>query len=323
MARKPRIHFPGALYHVIARGNQRQDIFSNGSDYKAYIGFLWEYKSRFQFRLYAYALMRNHVHLLMEVGTTPLARVMQALQYRYSRYFNWKYKKVGHLFQGRYKAILCDKDSYLLELVRYIHLNPVRSGLAKDPRRYPWISHSNYLGKDSNGLIEEDFVLSQFGKDRSVALRNYQKFILDSLNLGHQEKFYEVKDQRFLGQDEFIERVESKNQEWPLLYDIPMKDIAEAVGEEMGISLERIYSLTRDRQGAQGRGLAAYLGRKLSGHAVIDMARYFKRNPIVISQAVAKAERWISGDKKFGKRIERVEKELVRRRKRKYLVTNA
>jgi len=323
MSRKPRIDFPGALYHVIARGNQKQDIFLSESDYKTYIDFLSEYKTRFQFRLYAYALMRNHVHLLIEVGTTPLSRVMQSLQFRYSRYFNWKYKKVGHLFQGRYKAILCDKDSYLLELIRYIHLNPVRSELAKDPAQYPWTSHSIYLGQGSNGLVEEELALSQFGKDRSHALKSYEDFILDGLKLGHREEFYEVKDQRILGRDEFVERVGSSKREGPLLYDVPKEDIAEAIGRELGISHELMYSLTRDRQGALGRSLTAYLGRKLGGYAIVDMARHFERDPVVISQQLAKAERLISADGKLAQRIDRVEKGLVQGRKKKYFVTNA
>ena len=127
MARKPRVQFPSAFYHVIARGNQRQDIFLSDEDYKNYLGFAAHYHERYDFTLYAYVLMTNHLHMLIEIGKTNLSKIMQVLQFRYSRYFNDKYGKVGHLFQGRYKAILCQKDAYLLELVRYLHLNPVRA----------------------------------------------------------------------------------------------------------------------------------------------------------------------------------------------------
>ena len=106
MARKPRIHFPGAFYHVIARGNQKQTIFLDKGDFRTYIAYLSEYKSKYSFHLYAYALMKNHLHLLVEVGETPLSKIMQVMQFRYTRYFNKRYEKVGHLFQGRYKAIL-------------------------------------------------------------------------------------------------------------------------------------------------------------------------------------------------------------------------
>ena len=116
MARKPRVHFPGALYHVISRGNQRQDIFFEDKDLKTFLSYLSEYKTRYPFYLYAYSLMKNHFHLLLEVHGTPLSKIMQSLLFRYTRYFNKRYGKMGHLFQGRYKAILCDKDAYLLRL---------------------------------------------------------------------------------------------------------------------------------------------------------------------------------------------------------------
>ena len=119
MARKPRIQFPGAFYHVIARGNGGQKIFRDFQDYELYLSFLREYKVRFGFLLYAYALMPAHIHFLLEMKETPLSKLMQVLQFRYTRNFNIKYKKWGHLFQGRYKAIRCDKDSYFLERCYY------------------------------------------------------------------------------------------------------------------------------------------------------------------------------------------------------------
>ena len=132
MARKPRVHFTGALYHVMSRGNQGQAIFKSDQDRQRYLDFLKDGQKRFGYRLYAYVLMGNHVHHLIEIGQTPLSKVMQNILFRYTRYWNRRYKKTGHLFQGRYKAILCDKDSYLLELIRYLHLNPVNSGNSGD-----------------------------------------------------------------------------------------------------------------------------------------------------------------------------------------------
>jgi REP element-mobilizing transposase RayT len=136
MARKPRIEFPGALYHVIARGNQRRRTFFNPEDYENYLSRLWSYHEKFHFTLYAHCLMPNHIHLLIESAEVPLSKIMQAIQFSYTQSFNRRHKKVGHLFQGRYKAVLCQKDEYLLELVRYIHLNPVRAGIVKDPKNY-------------------------------------------------------------------------------------------------------------------------------------------------------------------------------------------
>jgi len=143
---------------------------------------------------------------------------MQGLQFRYTRYFNRRYGKEGHLFRGRYKAILCDKDSYLLELVRYIHLNPIRSKVVKELEKYRWVGHLGYLGRVKDDLIDEEFVLSQLGNDKRIARRRYRQFLLEGLGLGHEDKYYEVKDQRFLGADEFVERIESgKAMEEPVL----------------------------------------------------------------------------------------------------------
>lgn len=129
MARRPRIEFPGAFYHVIVRGNQRQQIFHDEADYGKYLSLLSGYRERYQFKLFAYTLMGNHVDLLIESGETPLSKILQGLSQSYTQYYNRRWKTVGHLFQGRYKAILCDRDAYLLALVRYIPSFPHLEGV--------------------------------------------------------------------------------------------------------------------------------------------------------------------------------------------------
>src|SRR4030042_2472899 len=141
MARKPRIEFEGSLYHVITRGNQRQQIFKATEDYERYLKILGDYKARYDFLLYAYVLMGNHVHLLMETKEVPLSKILQGINQSFTMYFNRRYATVGHLFQGRYKAMLCDKEYYFLSLIKYIHMNPVRAARAKSPGEYPWSSH--------------------------------------------------------------------------------------------------------------------------------------------------------------------------------------
>jgi len=149
MPRKPRIEYEGAFYHVITRGNQRQQIFRDAADFQKYHQFLTIYKNRTRCRVYAYALMNNHVHLLLETADVPLSRIMQGLNQTYTMFFNRKYRTVGHLFQGRYKAILCDRVAYLLGLIKYIHHNPVRAKAAQSPDDYIWTSHHAYTGKNN------------------------------------------------------------------------------------------------------------------------------------------------------------------------------
>jgi putative transposase len=324
MARKPRIHFPGALYHVISRGNQGQKIFLDEKDLKTYLSYLSEYKIRYPFRLYAYVLMTNHFHLLLEVGETSLSKIMQSLLFRYTRYFNRRYGKLGHLFQGRYRAILCDKDTYLLELVRYIHLNPVRARVVSKPEEYRWSGHLRYLGRGRDDLLDQDRVLEQFSRGLSVSRRKYRAFVLEGVQGGHQERYYEVKDQRYLGEESFIERVEKEAKvSEERVYDLPVDLIAREVSKAIGIPLERLYSLSRDRKGVYGRSVVAYLARAVSGQLVKDVAQHFRRSPMTVSRGVIKFEESLRNDRRFRQRIEMVKGDLIKKGKRKYDITIA
>jgi REP element-mobilizing transposase RayT len=210
MARKPRVEYPGAFYHVICRGNQRQVIFRGDTDRKYYLERLEDYRRRYGFKVYAYVLMSNHVHLLVETGPLPLSKIMQGLQLRYTGYYNRKYKKVGHLFQGRYKAILCDRQAYLLELVRYLHLNPGRLRAPMDPWRYRWSSHGAYLGKNGWVKIETSVVLGELANTVGQARRAYLRFMAEGRGSGHQSDYYDVRDQRFLGDRAFVEKIDER-----------------------------------------------------------------------------------------------------------------
>lgn len=203
MARRPRIQFPGALFHVISRGNQRQRIYRDDEDHRRFQTLLGEAVKRHAITLYAYVLMANHFHLLLEVGRVPLSKAMQSLLYRYTRHYNKRYHKIGHLFEGRYRAILCDRDSYLMELIRYLHLNPVRAGLINDPNRYRWSSHRDYLRGESETGLAVDRGLALWGSRRGQAMRAYRQFIRDGVTQGHRQEYYEVKEQRYLGDDGF------------------------------------------------------------------------------------------------------------------------
>ena len=199
MARKPRIEFPGAFYHVVSRGNQRQNIFHDKSDHLAYLNRLEHYRKKYRVTVYAFILMSNHVHLLVETKDAPLTKFMQGLQFTYTQYYNRKYSKVGHLFQGRYKAILCDRDAYLLELVRYLHLNPARMKRSVDPWKYQWSSHRAYMGDVSPVEIETPSILGQFGRREGQARRSYLRFMKEGRGIVHEGKYYETIDQRVLG----------------------------------------------------------------------------------------------------------------------------
>jgi len=298
MTRKPRVHFPGAFYHVIARGNGGQKIFRDKQDYKSYLSFLKEYKARFHFVLYAYTLMPNHLHLLLEMSETPLSRLMQILQFRYTRNYNIKYKKWGHLFQGRYKAIVCEKDSYFLELSAYLHLNPVRAGLVERPHQYPWSSYRFYVREGKNTLVDGDFLLTQFSHNKKRARSAYGRFVGSRISQGHREDFYELRDQRFLGTQEFVEDVcRDLNERPSFVYDVAIQDIVSEVSSAFNISKELFYGTTRNRQGSLGRAVVGYLGKQLASYSFKEISEHFNRDPVLMSQGIKKLEEKIREDK--------------------------
>jgi len=249
---------------------------------------------------------------------------MQSLLFAYASYFNKRYGEVGHLFQGRHKAILCDKDAYLLELVRYIHLNPVRANIVKRPEEYEWTGHLSYLGRGPKDLIDEGFVLDQLGGNRSLARRKYRQFVWEGISRGHDERYYRVKDQRYLGEEDFIDRVERKGkgpENW--VYDIPLEAISLEVCRTTGIKEEKLYTETRDREGARGRAVVAYLARRTAGCTVKEIADYFKRSTVTIGEGIMKVEGLVRRDKSFEEALKSMEEKVINGRKRKYRITVA
>lgn len=295
MARKPRVEFPGGLYHVISRGNNRRPIFRDDVDRRQFLELLSKYKKQHAFRLFAFVLMSNHIHLLIESGPVLLSKTMQQLIGSYTRYFNRRHHRVGHLFQGRYRAILCEKEPYLLELVRYIHLNPVRSQIVKDPIAYRWSGHSAYLGKEAQELVDVMPILRMMGKGVGEARRSYLDFVLDGMPQGHREDFYRTREQRFLGSEEFVEetqnRVDGDKQEKSSRRKvIGLKAILMAVSDALGISPHQILSNSQGREVSLARGLVAYLARKTGNQPGKSVADFLNRDPSVVVRMVERVE---------------------------------
>jgi REP-associated tyrosine transposase len=290
MARKPRIHFPGALYHVICRGNQGQRIFRDDADRRRYRELLQENQKRYGFRLYAYVLMGNHVHHLIEVGQTPLSKIIQNVLFRYTRYWNRRNRKMGHLFQGRYKAIVCEKESYLLELIRYIHLNPVRSGIVRDPSRYAWSSHGAYLQGDSAGWVAVEEVLPRWGRRRAAAVAAYQRFVREGLREGHRADLYAVVDQRYLGNETFVEGVTRRveEEEPPRAVKLEWGEVEEAVCKRFGVPRVKVYERGRERAAVRQKRVMAWVGRAVGGLTNQAMAKVLGQDPGALSRGMRK-----------------------------------
>jgi REP element-mobilizing transposase RayT len=178
MARKARAEVEGGLYHVIVRGNNRRRIFDSAADHRKFLSLLAAQKIKLPFLLYAYCLMTNHVHLLLERQKDRVGHIMHRVLTGYTQYYNRRHQRVGHLLQGRHKAILCQSDRYLAELVRYIHLNPVRAQMVSRPEQYQYSSHRASLGLEAVGIVDVDPVLRHFGARKELARKAYRQFIL-------------------------------------------------------------------------------------------------------------------------------------------------
>ncbi len=308
MARKPRIEFEGAFYHVIVRGNQRQEIFKEKGDFSKYLEILTKYKERYQYFLYCYVLMSNHVHLLIETQRTPLSKILQGINQSYTMYFNRKYNTIGHLFQGRYKAILCDKDQYLLSLLKYIHLNPLRAKIVKGLREYRWSSHHTYVKKeDNNNLIETDQILRMFSEDKTKARRLYKTFMGDESAI-KKDDIYTTVDQRILGGEKFVEKVLDKYGE-ELSKGRRKKEYTLA---EIARGLERIYGITIKQIRQQSKSQEISLGRKLMtlvaneyGYKGKEIAEYIRKDPAVITRHLKERD-------KLKKEVEKVIDGLIK-----------
>ena len=300
MARQPRIEFPGAFYHVMVRGNQKQAIFKDNQDREKYLELVGHYKKLHGFRLYAYTLMINHVHLLLETPRSPISKIMQVINQTNTQYFNRKYVKVGHLFQGRYKANLCDRDEYLIGLLRYIHLNPVRAKLVKKPDEYKWSSYRDYLSA-KEGIIEPDFVLRLFSERRSEAITLYRSYMNQYRSETDEDKQFKTIGQQVLGDDRFIEEVERtvKTLNKPLKKP-SLKRILSAVSETTGITQGEIISRSRKNSIMFARYILVGVCRE-AGYRLVDLQLELKRDLSVLSRWAKAAEN--RSEQKFVRKI--------------------
>jgi len=203
VARPLRIEYEGALYHVTARGNERGKIFFTKTDYLKFKEYLADAQVKYGFVIHCYVLMTNHYHLLIETPDKNLSKIMHHLNSSYTTYINIKRKRSGHLFQGRYKAILVDKDSYLLELSRYMHLNPVRAKMVERPEEYPYSSYAAYISGDDE-LVSVALVLSMLSKNTTAAREKYQSFVESALNVEMESPLKSIYGGMILGSSSFI-----------------------------------------------------------------------------------------------------------------------
>lgn len=306
MPRQPRLDAPGALHHLIGRGIERAKIFQNTKDRNDFLDRLSSLGRNGDLVVYAWALMPNHFHLLVRTGRQPISQTMRKLLTGYVVNFNRRHGRYGHLFQNRFKSILCEDDPYLLELTRYIHLNPLRAGIVKDLEElngYPWTGHAVLMGRVKRDWQDTNTLLSHFGKRRTEALSHYEEFVQEGISQGRRPELVGggllrslggwsqvlplrrkgvklASDERILGSEAFIEALFSEAEEREketLRLRGKIRDLsglAKDLATEKGISESDLRSATRTRPIVQARRRFCQLAVKEMGYSGAEVARF-------------------------------------------------
>jgi len=286
MPRRPRLHLSGGFYHVILRGNGRQAIFFDNEDRDQWQDILQEGLARYRHRLHAYCWMTNHVHMAIQVGADPLAGFMRFLASRYARYLNRKTLRPGHLFERRYRAILVQDDVHLKELVRYIHLNPVRANMVVDPAHYPWSSHNAYLRLTNTDWLTVDCLAELFGTGVQTARLAYINFMIDQpsdatlllLRNGIPG------DERVLGDDVWVHSVLKKSNSTQRYKNLD--DIVHDACQRHKVSETMLASRSRSRRHSGIRAEIALAAVEHGCATVTDVAKRFRRAHSGLSRAM-------------------------------------
>jgi len=323
MPRKARIDAPGALQHIIIRGIERNAVFKDSQDHKNFIERLGNVLTDSSTPCYAWTLMTNHIHLLLRTGMVPLATVMRRLLTGYAQQFNRRYGRHGHLFQNRYKSFLCEEDPYLLELVRYIHLNPIRGGVVNDLKAlnsYPYSGHSVLMGKVKHGWQNTDYVLRMFGKAVHGARKSYLRFVSEGIAIGRRPELVGgglirsvggwsalkairsthlrvMGDERILGSGDFVESVLERANEAYDRKTLAMRKgrnldtLINAVADHFRIDGDTLTQASKQRPFCRVRSIICCLAVDRLALSGAEVARKLNLSPSAVSKLLARGRK--------------------------------
>jgi putative transposase len=323
MPRQARIDLRGHLYHVIGRGIEQRDIFVDPQDFVDFLTRLEKVLGESGSKCFAFSLLPNHFHLLILRGHRPLSELMRRLMTGYAVRFNRKHKRVGHLFQNRYKAVLCDKDSYLLELVAYIHLNPLRAGLVGDLtelQEYKWCGHGTLLRRNDHKFLAKDDILGEFGSCQRSAARKYGAFIAeragrfepgelsgggavrnvrgDALEVGEDfrtQKEKPASDERILGEGDFVKGVLRKSND-SQGSKLSISEIIKQVERDSGVAFEEIRSRGQARQTVKARAMYCYLAKEWCGLSGAQLMKQLRLSSGAISHLTRRGTNFLNAE---------------------------
>ena len=306
MARKPRIHFRGAVYHVLLRGLEGRPVFRSVGDRRTLEALAAEGTERFDHRIHAFCLMPDHVQLAIEVGDAPLSRVMQNLSFRYTRHYNSQHGEDGPLFHGRYKAIVIDPDAYLVELVRWIHNNPVRAGKAARAGEFRWSSHASYTGTgEVRDWVTTERVLAGFGRTPGRAATAFERFVDAGRDeTGRDDLMRGTDGGRLLGDARFRRKALRP----PRKVEPPMSlpRLVRLVCKEEGVKESALRDESRTRRESAVRQTIAWLALEFDIASLTALAQRFNRDLTTMSRNQRYFRDRIAEDPALGRRVRRL-----------------
>lgn len=301
MARPLRIEYPGAFYHVTSRGNEQKDVFKSKRDREQFLSYLESAVTRYGAVIHAYCLMSNHYHLLLESPGGNLSQIMRHINGAYTTYYNVKRKRAGHLFQGRYKAILIEADEYALELSRYIHLNPVRANMVARPEEYQWSSYRIMTGMDSRpSWFKTDFILGYFtGKS---AEKSYRDFVIDALGQKG-SPLAKVIASTILGSLDFVQEI-SERHLGERQHDRNMPAVRVLSRPDMEEIVKEVKKVVADE--ALARKISLHFCHRHSGARLREIGERFGLSDAAVTQASRRIRLASEKDESLGKLFKEV-----------------
>ncbi len=310
MARPLRIEYPGAYYHITSRGNERKNIFRSNKDRDKFLSYLKSAHLKYGAVIHAFCLMNNHYHIFLETQKGNLSQIMLHINGAYTNYFNIRHKRRGHLFQGRYKAILVEADAYAAELSRYIHLNPVRATMVDMPEKFNWSSYQYYLGKKKRPeWLTVDFILCYFDHAAGQARKRYQEFVNARINIKSDSPLEQTVASTILGSDNFIELIKDKylsgkerDRNVPAVKEFMNNpDIAETY-KRVEVLCSYDTSLSRK--------ITLYLFHKYSDKRLNEIGAYFGIGDSAVSESSKQFDIVLIKNKKLRRKLELMREQL-------------
>ncbi len=309
MSRPLRIEFPGAFYHVTSRGNERKTVFQTVRDREQYLSYLESAHDRYGAVIHGYCLMGNHYHLLLETPRGNLSQALHHINGAYTTYFNVKRGRSGHLFQGRFKGILVEKDAYCKELSRYIHLNPVRAGLVKTPLEYRWSSYRYFIGKAPKpDWLTTEWVLEDFGGHSEKGFRRYREYVERRNPGGEENPLKKVIASTYLGSQDFIKRISGEYLE---TRSIDKRNVPAIRTVRKGPSLGGIKEAVIKVAGKDHvlfKKICVYLSHQHSGLTLDEIGSYLGMKGSAVSQLSGRFKETIQEDKALQGLLGKIEK---------------